>query len=343
MGPTRQPDAPEDPRPADARSAAAIDPTLAEAIVADAIARYFAGCRERVPGFVERHFSLTGALRLHRLAIGLDILRAPANLALIAPAIAASLGGAGLAFAGARRPAAWLRDRRFFLETDVAREIAWLIYTELLILPHTQGERRAERDALAEEILADPRVAGPLKAGRAAAERGAATPEARRRLQQALAAYAGTRTATADIANTLVSLGTGALALQQLTPGAFSLGPALAAIVAQQVAIASFPLGVGLGGLWYGVFPAAPSAALIAGSTAGVMALAACLAAFSGVVTDPLQRRLGLHRRRLDRLIATLERNFQGDSKHRYVVRDHYAARLVDLFDLLAMAARLAR
>ncbi len=322
---------------------AAIDPAAAEAVVGDAIRRYFDGCRARVPGFVARHYGLAGALRLHRRAVGLDIVRAPVNLVLIAPAIAATLGGAALARAGAGRPAAWLRDRRLFLQTDVAREIEWLIYTELLVLPRHETERRAQRDALAEEILADPRIAEPLAAGLAAVGRGAADPATRRRLELALGAYAGSRSAAADIANTLVSLGTGALAMQQLTPGAFSLGPAVAAVLAQQIAIAGFPLGVGLGGIWYGIFPAAPSVALVAGMTAGIMAFAAGLAAFSGVVTDPLQRRLGLHQRRLVRLIGTLERNFLGDGEHRYVVRDHYATRLIDLFDLLAMAARMVR
>lgn len=319
----------------------AIDPAAAEAVVTDAIGRYFDGCRARVPGFVERHFGWAGALRLNRRAFGLDIVRAPVNLVLIVPAIAANLGGAALARVGARRWAGWLRDRRILLPTDVARELEWLIYTELLVLPRHEGERRAERDGLAEEILADPRIAEPLAAGLAAVGRSASAPEFRHRLERALAAYAGSRSAAADLANTMISLGTGALAMQQLTPGAFTLGPAVAAVLAQQIAIAGFPLGVGLGGLWYGIFPAAPSAALIAGSTVGIMALAAGLAAFSGVVTDPLQRRLGLHRRRLIRLIGTLERNFLGDGEHRYVVRDHYVSRLVDLFDLLAMAARI--
>ncbi len=145
MGSDRLPTNQPDPRLTDAvaPTVAAIDPAEAEAAVADAIGRYFDGCRARLPGFVERHFGLAGALRLHRRALGLDIVRAPVNLVLIAPAIAANLGGAALALVGARRPAAWLRDRRLFLQTDVAREIEWLIYTELLVLPRRDGERRA--------------------------------------------------------------------------------------------------------------------------------------------------------------------------------------------------------
>ena len=122
-----------------------------------------------------------------------------------------------------------------------------------------------------------------------------------------------------------------------------TLGPALAAAAAQQAAIASFPLGSALGGLWYSAFPAAASPALVAGMTGGLMLGTAALSAFAGIVTDPLQRRLGLHRRRLDRLVHTIERNWLDGSDGAFLVRDHYVARLLGFLDLLASAWRLAR
>ena len=133
------------------------------------------------------------------------------------------------------------------------------------------------------------------------------------------------------------------MALKQLTPGVATLGPALAGMLAQQVAIASFPLGAGLGGLWYGLFPAAPSFGLVAGLTGGVALAASALAAFAGIVADPVQRRLGLHRKRLLWLIDALERRSLDPTSSALIVRDHYVARLVDLFDLLGAAYRLAR
>ena len=137
-------------------------------------------------------------------------------------------------------------------------------------------------------------------------------------------------------------MGAGALALKQLTPGVATLGPGLAAVMAQQAAIASFPLGAGLGGVWYSLFPAAPSAALVTGLTVGLMGAAAFFTAFTGVLTDPLQRRLGLHRRRLLLLVAALERQMQDPAAPAYALRDQYVARVVDLLDLLGSAWRLA-
>ncbi len=166
-------------------------------------------------------------------------------------------------------------------------------------------------------------------------------PTARRaRVEQALATYASTRAAASEIATGLLTLSAGAVALQKLTPGAATLGPALAGMMAQQAAIASFPLGTGLGGLWYGMFPAGPTLGLTIGLTGGLMLALAGFAAFSGLVTDPIQRRLGWHARRLHRLIDALDRQLRDPQAHGYAARDAYVARLMDLFDLLGAVTR---
>jgi len=69
-------------------------------------------------------------------------------------------------------------------------------------------------------------------------------------------------------------------------------------------------------------------------SSGALAVLGALFAAFSGIVTDPLQRLAGLHRRRLLRLIDTLEGAPCGDSPAGFPMRDHYVARLLDLLDL---------
>jgi hypothetical protein len=57
----------------------------ARAVVSDIARRYLAHRRQCVAAFVDRHFSLAGTLRLHRRAIGWDLLRVPANLRRRAP------------------------------------------------------------------------------------------------------------------------------------------------------------------------------------------------------------------------------------------------------------------
>jgi hypothetical protein len=82
-----------------------------------------------------------------------------------------------------------------------------------------------------------------------------------------------------------------------MTPGMLTLGPSIAAVVAQQAAIEAFPLGTGLGVIWYSLFPASPSPELVVGIMVGLGLLGAPLAAFVGIVADPIQRRLSLHQR----------------------------------------------
>jgi hypothetical protein len=318
-----------------------------EALIADVvengIRRYVAARRQRVPGFVARHFSLRGSIALHRRALGFDLLRAPANLLLIGPHAGMKAVGMLADKLGAYRIARSLQARNLLLSTDVASEIEWLVLTELLELPCRQPQRESGRDALAETILDDPRLTGLAVQQLSMIGRHADEPALRARLVETMTSYATTRAAAADITTSLFMSGMGALVLKQLTPGAVTLGPALATLIAQQSAIATFPLGAGFGALWYAMFPVSPPATLVAGVTAGSMIAASCVAAFAGVVTDPIQHRLGLHARRLCRLLDAVERQMLDPGASAYLVYDHYVARLLNFFDLLGSAYSVVR
>jgi hypothetical protein len=320
-----------------------LDRRLAQEIVDDAARRYFDSRRARVKPFVDRHFSVTGAAAIHRKALGWDLARAPANLLMAVPHLAVRLAASWTKALGPPRAAEFLKSRKLMFETDVAREVEWLIMTEFLELPFHQGVRRSTRDALAEMILADPRMAAAFDEALAAIGRRAGDREFRRRLEEALVTYGGTRAASSDIATSLLSLAAGAVALKQATPGVVSLGPALATVIAHNAAVASFPLGAWAGGVWYGMFPVAATPALVAAVTGGLLVVAAMAGAFAGMITDPLQRRLGLHRRRLIRLVTALEQGFFSDDGKGFVARDQYVARLLDLADMIGSAWRLAR
>jgi hypothetical protein len=130
---------------------------------------------------------------------------------------------------------------------------------------------------------------------------------------------------------------------KQLTPGAMSTGSALAAAIAQQSAISHFMFGSSLGSIYYSVFPAAASFGLLAATTGGVLAALGVLSAFSGIITDPLQKQFGVHERRLYKLIDALEAQFIEGSNKRFYPKDHYIARILDLFDVLKTASMSVR
>jgi hypothetical protein len=326
----------------DAVDSPPLDRTQALAAVNEGARAYFDSRRARVAPFVDAHFTLRGTLALHRAALGWDIVKAPVNLSLAAPQIGLQLVAKAAEGLGAKRAAEAMR-RPILLRTAVAREIEWLIHTELLELPFAEKGRESRQDALSATILAQPAVQAALDAALLEIGRHGEDPGFRARLSHAMEHYGVSRAAAAEITTGLLNLSAGAIALNKLTPGAATLGPALAGIMAHQTAVGAFPLGVWLGSVWYGVFPVAPSAGLTMTMTGGLMLASTTFAAFAGIVSDPIQRALGLHRQRLTRMIDGLERQFFDPAAAGFAVHDHYVARLLDFFDILGAAMRVVR
>lgn len=333
---------------AEARPAPAVplDLAAARAVVGDGIRRYITERHARVPAFVDRNFAWRGALALHRAALGFDLLRAPANIALGFATLGKNAAAAGLKLTGQERAATALRARPLFLETAVGREVQWRVMSELLELPYADGDRsggrRRERDALIETILSDPRLHAHFAEVLAAIGRNSDDAAFRRRLADAMAAYVGSRAAASDMTSSLFAAAAGLAAYQQFTPGMTTLSAALATTIAHKSAVTGFALGPWLGKIYYSVFAASTPPLLYAGVFAGMLVPLATLTAFAGVVADPLQRALGLHQRRLHRLIDSLEASLAGEDAS-FSVRDHYAARLLDIIDWGCAILRLAR
>ncbi|HEY7609423.1 MAG TPA: DUF6635 family protein [Alphaproteobacteria bacterium] len=321
-----------------------LDRATARAIVRDGIDRYIAERRALVPGFVDRHFGWRGALGIHRRALGCDLLRAPANIAMGFATLGKNAAAAGLKLARRRDAAEALAARDLFFATDVGREVQWRIMSELLALPYAEprGGRRCERDALIDTILADPRLQAHFAEALAAIGRKSDDAAFRRRLGDAMAVYVGSRAAAADLTASLLAAAAGLAAYQQFTPGMTTLSATLATTIAHKSAVSGFTLGPWLGKIWYSLFAVSSPPLLYAGVFAGMLIPLAALTAFAGVVADPLQRALGLHQRRLNRLISSLEASLLGEDA-RFSVRDHYAARILDFIDWSYALLRFAR
>ena len=290
-----------------------------------ALRRYLDACRARVDPFVAAHLDWPGTVRLHRSTLGFDLLRAPANVLLAVPALLLHLAVLGLHRAGLRGLARRLAGVPCGFQTDVERALVRRLSAEVLGQPAGR-----------------PRVEAMLEDGAF----GDLTPERRARLRSALVAagleaaieallarYAATRRASADLATALTLGIAGAHALGQFTPGSLSAGRALAESVGHHAAVRDFLLGPTLGAWYYGVFPPDVSLATAAGTTALVVLLTAIGAGFAGLVADPIQARLGVHRRRLRRWLDALE-HLAGGSPREFRPWDPYVARIADLTDV---------
>ena len=181
--------------PAEAHAQPDLEPlwdTEARAIVDHAIDRYIAARHERVAAVRRPPLQPDRLLAPAPSGLWCDLVRAPANVLLMLPYLGMQAGGAALRRLGARQAARRL-GRTLFLDTDVGRELTWLLHTELLELPYDDGGRRSKRDALAETILADARVAAAVDVLATLARRHAADPDRRARLRHLLDDYASTR------------------------------------------------------------------------------------------------------------------------------------------------------
>ena len=292
-----------------------------------------------VDAFVRRHFAWHGSLRLHGAAIGLDLLRAPANV-LLSPILVLTRVLAWLCRrVGLRRTASWLMRRKLLLRTAVAARVETLILSELIGVSGPRNGASFDRAALNRALLEAPQLREPIRrSGSLAAAKAMAD-----RILDALAEYSGTRSAIAEFTTALVMLAIGAAVFQSLTPGAISMAPGVAAQVARSTAIAAFPLGETLGAGWYGVFPVGPSPGLVALTLAGLVVLGAVVATFAGIIADPAQVRLGVHQRRLMRLMATVDAEIGRLPEHPFVAKEHFLVRIFDLWDAALSLFRVFR
>lgn len=258
--------------------------------------------RARVAAFVSRHFTLRGTLALHRNALGLDLLKAPANVALAPVHFLTRLLALLLSLVGARRVGRWLGQRQLLFPSQVGRVLEGAITRELLM------------------------------------PRQASAPNPRQ--VRLIAEYTAVRNAVAEITTTGLVLVAGFALFHKATPGILSLAPALSEYSVRSSAIANFPLGRGLGRAWYGMFPVELPVWYVIAVGVALALVASLVTSFAGVLADPIQARLGLHRRRLLRLLRALDAAEDGRPA---LAREHLVARLADITDIGMSVLRFFR
>jgi hypothetical protein len=129
-------------------------------------------------------------------------------------------------------------------------------------------------------------------------------------------------------------------ALGQASFGALSAGSAVSASVAKTIAIAQFWLGPTAGSYFYAVAPVAVSMWLLIAVTGIIAVMLAFVSTFMGIVTDPIQATLGLHQRRLRKLVKAVEHDLLGTSAGPFHLREKYMGRVFDVVDFLAFMGR---
>ena len=142
--------------------------------------------------------------------------------------------------------------------------------------------------------------------------------------------YCETRRSAADVTTALAIGLAGWIWFGQFTPGSLSTGKELADSLTLYTAVQDFFLGSTIGGWYYAVFPPETSLRTHAFATVVVALGMSIIAAFSGLIADPVQSRIGIHRKRLERWLRTMRRFREDD----YRPLDPYLARIADIVDI---------
>ena len=120
------------------------------------------------------------------------------------------------------------------------------------------------------------------------------------------------------------------------TPGMISLAGPMAQMRAHASAVRDFALGDTLGRAWYWAFPVEISPLAIVATGLALAAAGSLITTFAGLIADPVQLWTGLHRRRLSRLMAGLDRGTDSTAP----APEHLMARMGDLADTLSILWR---
>jgi hypothetical protein len=253
--------------------------------------------RAEVSAFVRATFGLRGTLRLHTFAFGTDMLRAPANVLLAPVFLIVQLIALAAKAMRCHKASDWISCHKILLETNVSKQVAICVSAFIRDL-ETRGHLIACPTQTVEREIAD---------------------------------YTGVRSAVSEITTTLLVILVGVFVFHTVTPGVLSMTGPIAELRAQSHAIAHFPLGQGLGRLYYGVFSTDLKLWELVATGVILSMLSSVVTTFAGVIADPLQVITGTHRRRLCRLLNRLETT---SDRSNTIAREHITARLADLSDI---------
>lgn len=311
-----------------------------EQAVQSGIKSYLSHLRDQVDPFVDKHFCFESAWSINKKALGYDLLKAPANVLWAPLHFTLEHAGKGIEKIGFSVTGKQLQSLPSGFSTEVEREVQWRIYTEFLRLPIDQKDRSFHDNGLLEHILAQPELVSILESSLTEISELALSSSGKSQLEANLMAYVESRKAASELSSTLIATATTFATTKSLSLGTLGLGQALATSATAHAAVSSFALGKTLGGLYYSIMPVSASTSALILSTGGVAALLGVVSAFSGVVSDPIQGALGLHQKRLRKLVDALEIQLTSNEEGALELKDAYVARVIDLLDVLTLAVK---
>ncbi|WP_374078978.1 DUF6635 family protein [Bdellovibrio bacteriovorus] len=258
----------------------------------ECIEKYTEDRKKRVDDFIDRHFSIQETIEIQKKSFPIDLLFNPLNALWSIPYLSLKksvetldkLGWAKLTPAMERVPSG--------IKTGYQKEVEKLIATELL-----------DYDALVLELRKHPTINKLIATKELTLNEFQIKAEFNKEIDK----YSSSQAMITDLSGSVMTLLTGWYFFGDKTLGIFGIGDRIARKMARDKAASGFFFGEKLGSAFYSAFPPEPTKAQVFMATLGVGVLLTAFSVFAAVMSDPLRKRLGLHKKKLNNLIESLE------------------------------------
>lgn len=246
------------------------------------IEKYTEDRKQRVDNFIDRHFSIQQTIEIQKKTFSIDLFLNPLNALWSIPYLSLKKFIETLDKLGWAKLTPTIEKIPSGIKTGYQKRIEKLIATELL-----------DHNALILELRKQGLV---LNEKHIEAE-----------IRKEIDKYSSSQTLITDLSGSVMTLLIGWYYFGDKTLGVFGIGNRIARKMAHDKAASGFVFGEQLGSAFYNAFPPEPTKTQVYLITLGVGVLLTAFSLLAAVMSDPVRKNLGLHKRNLNNLIEELE------------------------------------
>lgn len=248
------------------------------------IEKYTEDRKKRVDDFIHRHFSIQETIEIQKKTFSLDLLLNPLNALWSIPYLSLKKSIETLDKLGWTKLTPTVDKIPSGIKTGYQKKVEKLIAAELL-----------DHHALILELRKHS-IGFTLNEKHIEAE-----------IRKEIDKYSSSQTMITDLSGSVMTLLIGWYFFGDKTLGVFGIGNRIARKMAHDKAASGFVFGEQLGSAFYNAFPPEPTKTQVYLITLAVGALLTAFSLLAAVMSDPLRKNLGLHKRNLNNLIESLE------------------------------------
>lgn len=262
------------------------------------IHHYFESRRQKIPVFVENHFSFQETRGLQKKFFLTDLIRYPLNTLWAIPYLTLKQGFESCHKMGWKKLTPFLNWIPSGIETQYQKQIEKMILSELLEIPKYKSFRETELFRIMESQIPKAQLE-TLDFEKIL--------KFRFHLNEKLDRYSSSRQFISDVAGNLAVMGLGWFFFGNHSLSLHAIAHQIAGIFARDKAADGFFLGKDLGKSFYQLFPPQPTQSQILISTCliGLLFIVASLSVH--LVSDPLRKKMGFQQGNLHDFLNELE------------------------------------